>query len=388
MKRVFIFVLDSCGIGAAFDAADFGDGNANTLKRISGDKNFSADNMNALGLCEIDGVSYLGENKDHTAAVARLCERSAGKDTTVGHWEIAGLISEKPLPTYPQGFPEDLIAEFSRRVGRGVLCNRPYSGTKVIEDFGEEHLKSGKLIVYTSADSVFQIAAHEDIVPIEELYEICRIARELLQGDHAVGRVIARPFVGRPGAFSRTANRHDFSLPPQGETLLDDITDAGLDVFAIGKINDIFANKGISEYVYTESNADGMEKALASLSREKEGLTFINLVDFDSVFGHREDISGYAAAFAQFDSFLPRFIEKMQADDILIITADHGCDPGDGSTDHTREYVPLIVYGEKIKPLNLGTINGFSAIAATVADYLSVPYRGAGESIFQKIYKG
>ncbi len=388
MKRVFLFVLDSCGIGAAPDAAAFGDEGANTLRRISDSECFSSVNMNALGLCEIDGVTYLGENKNHTAAVARLSECSAGKDTTVGHWEIAGLISQNPLPTYENGFPEELLKEFSRRVGRGVLCNKPYSGTEVLKDFGEQHIKSGDLIVYTSADSVFQIAAHEEVVPLGELYSICRTARELLTGEHAVGRVIARPFIGEKDSFTRTANRHDFSLPPQGRTLLSDISDAGLEVFAVGKINDIFAGVGITEKVHTVSNTDGMEKALLSLSRGKEGLTFINLVDFDMVYGHREDISGYAAAFSQFDEFLPRFISKMQEDDLLIITADHGCDPGDGNTDHTREYVPLLIYGNKISPINLGTIKGFSSIAATVAEYLSVPYSGAGESLLQKIYKG
>ena len=388
MKRVFLFVLDSFGIGAMPDAARFGDEGANTLQRICGSKNFSAYNLCALGLSSIDGVCIKSQKSMPSAAVARLSERSNGKDTTVGHWEIAGLISEKPLPTYPNGFPSELIAEFSRRTGRGVICNKPYSGTAVLDDYGERHMKTGELIVYTSADSVFQIAAHEEVVPIEELYNICRIAREMLVGEHAVGRVIARPFIGEKGSFCRTANRHDFSLPPGGKTLLDYISAASLDVFAIGKINDIFAGKGIGEYVYTESNADGMEKALLALAREKAGLTFINLVDFDSKYGHREDIDGYAAAIAEFDRFLPRFIGKMREDDLLIITADHGCDPGDGSTDHTREYVPLIIYGDKIKPRNLGTREGFSLIAATVAEYLSVPYGGAGESILKEIYKG
>ncbi|MBR3594173.1 MAG: phosphopentomutase [Clostridia bacterium] len=387
MKRVFIFVLDSCGIGAMPDAARFGDSGADTLKRISQSDCFSADNMKKFGLSCIDGLSYLGSG-ELSAAVARLGEKSNGKDTTVGHWEIAGLVSERPLPTYPNGFPRELLARFSKAVGRGVLCNKPYSGTDVIRDYGEEHIKTGDLIVYTSADSVFQIAAHEGIVPLDELYKICKTAREILTGEHAVGRVIARPFDGVPQKFYRTKNRHDYSLPPQGKTLLDYITEAGLSVFAIGKINDIFAGQGISEYVYTESNNDGMEKALLSLSRESEGLTFVNLVDFDSSYGHREDIDGYAKAFADFDSFLPKFIAGMRQDDMLIITADHGCDPGDGSTDHTREYVPLIVIGEKIIPGNLGTREGFSCIAATVAEYLSVPYEGDGESLLKEIYKG
>lgn len=387
MKRVFIFVLDSCGIGAMPDAAAFGDAGANTLKRISESNCFAAENMKKLGLSHIDGLSYLGDG-DIRGAVARLSEKSNGKDTTVGHWEIAGLVSERPLPTYPNGFPPELISRFSKAVGRGVLCNKPYSGTAVIRDYGKEHIKTGDLIVYTSADSVFQIAAHEQIVPIDELYKICAVAREMLSGEHAVGRVIARPFDGEYPNLYRTKNRHDYSLSPNGKTVLDYITESGLSVFAVGKINDIFAGQGIGEYVYTASNDDGMEKALLSLSRERDGLTFINLVDFDSSYGHREDVDGYAKAFSDFDAFLPKFIAGMREDDMLIITADHGCDPGDGSTDHTREYVPLIMYGKKITPKNLGTREGFSCIAATVADYLSVPYGGSGESLLKEIYKG
>ncbi len=387
MKRVFLFVLDSLGIGAMPDAEKFGDTGANTLKSISASPFFCVENLIKLGLSNIDGTEYLGENLSPRAATARLSERSNGKDTTIGHWEIAGIVSQKPLPTYKNGFPKEIIDEFSRLTGRGVLCNKPYSGTEVIEKYGAEHIKSGYLIVYTSADSVFQIATHEEVVPCEQLYEYCRIARRLLCGENAVGRVIARPFCGSVGNFKRTPRRHDFSLAPPKSTLLDYIKESGKTVYAIGKINDIFAGQGISEYVYTSSNDDGMEKALITQEKDFCGLCFINLVDFDSVYGHRQDRDGYAKALADFDKFLPEFLKGMRDEDILIITADHGCDPADSHTDHTREYVPLILYGKNITPLNLGTLNGFSNIAATVADYLSVPYGGEGESLMSTLLK-
>lgn len=379
MKRVFMFVLDSLGIGAMPDAEKFGDKTPNTLKSISKSKSFSAENLKKLGLGLIDGVEYLGGSSP-LGAYGRMCEASAGKDTTIGHWEIAGLISRKPMPTYPQGFPKEIIEKFKEKTGRGVLCNKPYSGTAVIKDFGERHIETGDLIVYTSADSVFQIAAHEDTVPIEKLYEYCRTAREILCGDHAVGRVIARPFAGEAPDFYRTPNRHDFSLLPPADTLLDYIKNAGQTVYAIGKIKDIFAGKGISDYVYTTSNEDGMKKALAALSREFSGLCFINLVDFDMVYGHRQDVDGYARALSEFDAFLPEFINGMRDEDLLIITADHGCDPADEHTDHTREYVPLLVYGKKLEPRALGTRNTFADVAATVAKYLAVPYGGEGKN--------
>lgn len=379
MKRVFLFVLDSLGIGAMPDAEKFGDKNPNTLKSISKSKCFSAENLKKLGLGLIDGVEYLG-GKNPLGAYGRMCEASAGKDTTIGHWEIAGLISKKPMPTYPQGFPKEIIEKFKEKTGRGVLCNKPYSGTDVIKDFGERHIKTGDLIVYTSADSVFQIAAHEDVVPVEKLYEYCRTAREILCGDHAVGRVIARPFVGKAPDFRRTPNRHDFSLAPPADTLLDYIKNAGQAVYAIGKIKDIFAGKGISDYVYTTSNEDGMKKAKEALSREFSGLCFINLVDFDMIYGHRQDVDGYARALSEFDTFLPEFIKGMRDEDLLIITADHGCDPADEHTDHTREYVPLLVYGNAVKPRSLGTRNTFADVAAAVAKYLAVPYGGEGKN--------
>ena len=384
-KRVFLIVLDSCGIGEMPDAPLFGDHDCHTLKRISTSPMFRFESMKKMGVGNIDGQDYLPPEPHPKAAVCRLAERSMGKDTTIGHWEIAGVVSPSPLPTYPQGFPPEVLEEFERQTGRGTLCNLPYSGTDVIRDYGEEHMKTGKLIVYTSADSVFQIAAHEEVVPLDELYECCRKARAILTGKHAVGRVIARPFVGTPGNFTRTTNRHDFSLEPPEKTLLDALKEEGKTVYAVGKINDIFAGQGVTEKVYTHGNTEGMEVSLAALDRDFEGLCFINLVDFDMLYGHRQNVDGYAAAFAEFDGWLPSFTQKMRDDDILFITADHGCDPGDSHTDHSREYVPLVVYGRNIAPVNLGTRRGFCDIAATVADYLGSSYRGGGTSFLALI---
>ena len=385
MKRVFLIVLDSLGIGEMPDAAAFGDKDCNTLKRISASPEFCIDNLIKMGLGNIDGVNFLKKAELPSAAFARMTELSAGKDTTIGHWEIAGVVSDSPMPTYPDGFPSEILDEFSKKTGRDVLCNKPYSGTKVIADYGEEHIKTGDLIVYTSADSVFQIAAHEDIVPPEMLYEYCRIAREILVGDHAVGRVIARPFVGNYPDFTRTSNRHDFSVEPPKETLLDAIKSANKTVYAVGKIFDIFAGKGVTEKAFTTSNLDGIEKTLKALDTDFNGLCFINLVDFDMLYGHRQDINGYAKALTEFDRYLPEITTKMRDDDILVITADHGCDPGDDSTDHTREYTPLIVYGKSVKPINLGTRKTFADIAATVADYLDVDFKCDGESFLDII---
>lgn len=385
MKRVFLIVLDSLGVGEMSDAAAFGDKDCNTLKRISASPEFCIDNLFKMGLGNIDGVNFSKKAELPSAAFARMTELSAGKDTTIGHWEIAGVVSDSPMPTYPDGFPNEILDEFSKKTGRGVLCNKPYSGTKVIADYGEEHIKTGDLIVYTSADSVFQIAAHEDIVPPETLYEYCRIAREILVGDHAVGRVIARPFVGNYPDFTRTSNRHDFSVEPPKETLLDAIKSANKTVYAVGKIFDIFAGKGVTEKAFTASNLDGIEKTLKALDTDFNGLCFINLVDFDMLYGHRQDINGYAKALTEFDRYLPEITTKMRDGDILVITADHGCDPGDDSTDHTREYTPLIVYGKSVKPINLGTRKTFADIAATVADYLDVDFKCDGESFLDII---
>ena len=385
MKRVFLIVLDSVGAGALPDADRFGDVGAHTLLSASRSPEFAIPNLVAAGIGNIPGLSFLGSTEAPVAAVGRLRELSAGKDTTIGHWEIAGLVSDQPLPTYPNGFPTDVLDEFSRRVGRGVLCNKPYSGTDVIRDYGDAHVKTGDLIVYTSADSVFQIAAHEDVVPVEELYRYCRIAREILVGEHGVGRVIARPFAGESGAYRRTSNRHDFSLEPWGATLLDQLKVQGKDVIAVGKITDIFAGRGVTETVFTHSNEEGMAVTREIASRDFDGLCFTNLVDFDMLYGHRNDIDGYAKALSAFDRWLPDFLSALREDDVLIVTADHGCDPGDISTDHTREYTPLLVFGPRIKPVSLGERAGFSNIAATVADILEVTYSGSGSSFKDEV---
>lgn len=387
MKRVFLIVLDSVGVGEAPDARLFGDRDCNTVKRISSSPYFRFESLRKLGMGNMDGLDFLPGEKEPTAAVCRLKERSMGKDTTIGHWEIAGLVSPSPLPTYPDGFPEDVISEFEKATGRGTLCNKPYSGTEVIKDYGEEHIKTGKFIVYTSADSVFQIAAHTDVVPLDELYGACRKAREILKGKHAVGRVIARPFTGKAGEFVRTADRRDFSLTPPGETVLDALKAAGKTVYAIGKINDIFAGRGVTEHVVTHGNAEGMQKTLEALEYDFEGLCFTNLVDFDMLYGHRQDVDGYAKAFAEFDAWLPTFISKMKDGDVLMITADHGCDPGDSHTDHSREYTPLVIYGKPVAPVNLGTREGFCDIAATVGEYFGLPYRGDGKSFLRGILR-
>ncbi|MBR7111532.1 MAG: phosphopentomutase [Clostridia bacterium] len=370
MKRVFFIVLDSFGIGAAPDAADFGDVGANTLAGVAATGKLTLPNLTAMGLGNIDGVSALPRVTTPTASVARLREKSNGKDTTTGHWELMGLVSEAPMPTYPEGFPPEVTEAFEAKTGYGILCNLPYSGTDVIRDYGEEHLKTGKLIVYTSADSVFQIAAHESLVPPEKLYDICRTARALLVGKHAVGRVIARPFVGEAGSFTRTANRRDFSLEPPTDTVLDRLKAQGYDTIGVGKIGDIFAMKGISDTHPTHGNDEGMAVAASMLERDFNGLCFINLVDFDMVYGHRQDAVGYAEALSRFDAWLGGFTAALGEEDALIITADHGCDPTDDSTDHTREYVPFLVYGKALAPKNLGTVYGFDAAGKTVLHLL------------------
>ncbi len=373
MKRVFLIVLDSFGIGEMEDAALFGDVGTNTLRSVSSSPFFCMPNMKRLGLFDLDGVDFLEGTGKPEARIARMREHSQGKDTTIGHWEIAGVWSMKPLPTYPDGFPREVIDEFARRTGRGVLCNRPYSGTEVIQAYGDEHVRTGDLIVYTSADSVFQIAAHERIVPVETLYEYCRMARAILQGEHGVGRVIARPFIGESGHYERTPRRHDFSLKPPAVTMLDQLSEHGRDVIAVGKIQDIFAGQGITEHVYTTGNADGMERTLSYLSRDFDGLCFVNLVDYDMLYGHRNDVDGYAKALSAFDEWLPRLLNGLRSEDVLMITADHGCDPGYlSSTDHSREYTPFLMYGRPVTPGNLGTRDTFADIAATVLDYFGI----------------
>ena len=387
-QRVYLIVLDSFGIGHAPDAADFGDEGANTLYTITHSKEYDTPNMRKLGLSCIDGVDYLEKSDNIVGSYVRMQEASKGKDTTIGHWEIAGIVSENALPTYPNGFPKEVLDEFSKRTGREVLCNKPYSGTDVIRDYGEEHVRTGKLIVYTSADSVFQIAAHEDIVPVEELYKYCEIAREILVGEHGVGRVIARPFVGEAPNFQRTTNRHDFSLLPPRDTMLDVLQKEGYDTYGVGKIYDIFAGKGIAHTQRIQGNVDGMEKTIQLQDKDFNGLCFVNLVDFDMLYGHRNDIEGYAKAATVFDKQLGTFMERMQPQDILMITADHGCDPGFKGTDHSRECVPFLAYGEQVKKgVNMGTRKTFSDIAATILDIFGIDSRLDGTSFKDEILK-
>ena len=387
-QRVFLIVLDSFGIGNAPDAASFGDEGANTLHTITQSSEYDTPNMNRLGLSLIDGVDYLEKPEKVTGSYGRLQEASKGKDTTIGHWEIAGIISPQALPTYPNGFPKELLDEFSKRTGRGVLCNLPYSGTDVIRDYGEEHIRTGKLIVYTSADSVFQIAAHEDVVPVEELYRYCEIARELLTGEHGVGRVIARPFTDAAPNFKRTANRHDFSLLPPKDTMLDILQEEGYDTYGVGKIYDIFAGKGIAHTQRIKDNVDGMDKTIALQDEDFNGLCFVNLVDFDMLYGHRNDIAGYAKAATTFDKQLGTFMERMQPEDVLMITADHGCDPGFKGTDHSRECVPFLAYGQSVKEgVNLGTRKTFADISATILDMIGLEITTDGTSFKEEICK-
>ena len=387
MKRVFLIVLDSVGIGEMPDADEYGDAGSNTIAAAASSPSFSMPNMQKLGFFNIDGVDCREGSAAPAGAFARLTERSKGKDTTIGHWEIAGLVSEQPLPTFPDGFPKELLDEFEKETGRKVLCNKPYSGTEVIKDFGEEHRKTGASIVYTSADSVFQIAAHEEIVPIEELYRYCEIARRLCTGKFGVGRVIARPFEGEY-PFSRTSRRHDYSLEPPKSTMLNYISGAGKEVLAVGKINDIFAGSGVTDMVRTVSNADGIDKTLSWMERDFNGICFTNLVDYDMLYGHRNDVEGYAKALTSFDERLPQILAALKEEDILMITADHGCDPSTPSTDHSREYTPLVIAGAPVKAgINLGTRASFADIAASVLEYLEVPGETAGKSFMNEVLK-
>ena len=384
-KRVFLIVLDSLGAGELPDADKFGDRGAHTIRSLSRSEKLFIPNLKRLGIGNIDGLGFLGTNSAPEGAVCKLGERSNGKDSTIGHWEMAGMISPKPLPTFPDGFPKEILDEFSRITGCGVLCNKPYSGTQVIADYGEEHMRTGNLIVYTSADSVFQIAAHEEVVPLVKLYRYCRMARTILSGKYGVGRVIARPFVGKPGSFIRTAHRHDFSIEPWGETMLDALKNAGRYVFSVGKIQDLFAGRGITNSNPTSGNSEGMEITASLVNVDFEGLCHVNLVDFDMLYGHRQDVDGYANALTKFDKWLGNFIPKLREDDMLMITADHGCDPSDQSTDHTREYIPLIVYGKKIIPMNLGVRSTFADIAATVTQALGVDFPCEGRSMLGEL---
>lgn len=388
MKRVFLIVLDSVGIGEMPDADKYGDVGSNTMKACFNNKNFSMPNMEKMGLFNIDGMDYAKSCETPMASFAKMKEVSNGKDTIIGHWEIAGIESGRPLPTYPNGFPKSVIEEFEQKTGRKTLCNRPYSGTEVIKDFGKESVETGKLIVYTSADSVFQIAAHEDVVSVEELYKYCEIARAMLVGEHAVGRVIARPFKGEYPNYVRTTNRHDFALAPPEKTMLDFIKDSGKSVIAIGKISDIFAGRGVTEKILTKGNEDGINKTLEVMERNFEGLCFVNLVDFDMLYGHRNNVDGYAEALSFFDKKLSEICAKLRPDDVLIITADHGCDPTTASTDHSREYTPMVIFGNNIKQgVNLGVRSGFADTGATVLEYLGVKEKNKGSSFLKDVIK-
>ena len=382
IKRVFLIVLDSLGAGEAPDADKFGDVGAHTLRSLSTSDQLNIKNLLSLGIGNIDGLEFFGKTEAPLAAVARLQELSAGKDTTIGHWEISGIISESPLPTFPSGFDEEIIKKIEAATGRKIICNKTYSGTAVINDYGDEHLRTGALIVYTSADSVFQIAAHEDIITTEELYDICRTARSLLTGKYGVGRVIARPFNGTSSNFHRTANRRDFSLEPTQKNMCDAIKESGLDCIAVGKISDIFAGRGFTQSYLSHSNEEGMSITTKLETEDFNGLCFVNLVDFDTSYGHRRDVHGYAKALSVFDAWLGDFIGTLKNDDVLMITADHGCDPlFTATTDHTREYTPLLVYGNKILPQNLGTRKGFCDISSEICDMLGVDFDGKGQKM-------
>ena len=384
-RRLFLIVLDSVGIGEAPDAAQFGDEGSNTV-RAAVEAGADLPNLRRLGLFNIDGMDWTEPEAAPIGAFGRMREASMGKDTTIGHWEIAGVVSPKPLPTFPDGFPPEIIRNFEKLTGRKVICDKPYSGTQLLLDYGREHVETGALMVYTSADSVFQVAAHEDIVPIEELYHDCELAREMLTGDYAVGRVIARPFVGEYPNYTRTARRHDYSLQPPRATMLDNLEDAGYECIGVGKISDIFAGSGITQQIRTQNNTDGIAKTLDLMENDFEGICFVNLVDFDMVYGHRNDAPGYARALMEFDQALPKFMEQMGEDDLLIITADHGCDPSTPSTDHSREYTPMLAWSKKIRPgANLGTRTTFADIGATVLEYFGLENRTDGQSFLKEI---
>ncbi len=388
IKRVFLIVLDSCGAGELPDAARFGDSGANTIKSVSRGAGFNIETLRTWGYGNIEGLDFLGKTDAPLAAYGRMAEQSRGKDTTIGHWELAGLISRSPLPIYPDGFPPEILARITEVTGRGVLCNKPYSGTAVIKDYGREHMASGDLIIYTSADSVLQIAAHEDVVPVETLYDYCRRVRKIMVGEHGVGRVIARPFAGEYPGFVRTPKRHDFSLEPAADTLLDALMAAGKDTISVGKISDIFAGRGISRSHYTAGNTQGMSVTADITKQDFNGLCFVNLVDFDSLYGHRRDVDGYAEALAEFDGWLGEWVKNLGENDVVIITADHGCDPAfTATTDHTREYVPLFVYGKSVCPAALGTRHSFADVAATVAEMLGVAFETPGVSFMNEVLK-
>jgi len=391
INRVILIILDSVGIGELPDADLYNDRGSNTLvntaQAVGG---LRLPNLEKLGLGNIDRIKGVKEYKDCLASYGKMAEKSPGKDTTVGHWEIAGIISDKPFPTYPQGFPDEVILPFQKAIEKKVLGNKPASGTVIIEELGKEHIETGYPIVYTSADSVFQIATHEQIIPLPILYQMCKQARKILQGEHAVARVIARPFIGQPGAFIRTSNRKDFSLPPTQKTILDFAVQSGFEVIGVGKINDIFAGQGITKNIHAKNNEEVVDQIIKFTKNNylEKSIIFSNLVDFDMLYGHRNNVRDYAKALEDFDFKLPEIIKNMNQSDILIITADHGCDPTTPSTDHSREYVPLLIYGNAINPgINLGTLNSFADLAATISDILNINHTNWGKSFKNLIFK-
>lgn len=387
MPKIIIIIIDSLGVGALPDAPDYGDEGCNTLLHITETvPKIKLPNLARLGLGRLVKTECLKEREAICGAYGIMAELSRGKDTTTGHWEIAGLITTDPMPTFPQGFPPELIKELVQRIGRPILGNKAASGTEIIQELGEEHLKTGHPIVYTSADSVLQIAAHEEVIPLQELYTMCEKAREMLTGPWAVGRVIARPFKGEPGKFMRTPNRHDYSLPPPRATVLDALKEEGFEVIGVGKISDIFAGQGLTKSLPSKSNREGMELALKAWAQLQDGLVFVNLVEFDSLYGHRNDPAGYALALEEFDRFLPELAAKVKKEGVLIITADHGNDPTTPSTDHSREYVPLLVYGQGVVAgTNLGVRRTFADVAATLAELFGLSYDCPGVSFLSRL---
>lgn len=389
INRVILIVMDSVGIGELPDADSYGDTGSNTLGNISKEVcGIKLPNLSELGIGNIDEIKGLMLNPNPKGSFGRCMELSKGKDTVTGHWEISGIVLDKPLNTFPHGFPKDIIDEFEMKIGRKILGNCVASGTTIIKELGDEHVKTGFPIVYTSADSVFQIAAHEEVIPLEKLYDMCKIARKMLTGNRTVGRVIARPFIGKHGNYARTSNRHDFALNPFGKTMMDYLKENNYNVCAVGKINDIFNGCGVTESVHIVNNMDGVDKTLKYIKENKKGLIFTNLVDFDMLYGHRNDVNGYAKALCEFDARIPGIIDNMNDDDLLIITADHGCDPTTISTDHSREYIPLIMYGKNIKSgINVGTRKCFCDIGKTVLDILNTENSLIGESFAKDILK-
>ncbi len=389
VNRVVLFILDSVGIGALPDAEEFGDLGANTLGNIAKSQGgIHLPNLQNIGLGNIDGIEGVEAIENPLGAFGKADEVSNGKDTTIGHWELTGLHLTEAFKTFPKGFPKDITDELESKIARKIIGNKPASGTVIIEELGEEHMRTGHPIVYTSADSVLQIAAHEDVIPLAELYSICKIAREIMMGDNAVARIIARPFIGKPGNYIRTSNRRDYSLNPPEETLLDIAKKEDLDVIGIGKIYDVFNGQGITESVHTENNMDGIDKTIEYINKENKGIIFTNLTDFDSLYGHRRNPKGYKEALENFDKRVPEILNAMKEDDIIIFTADHGNDPTYKGTDHTREYIPIVIYGNKIKEnINIGTRKSFADIAATISDIFDIPSTGKGESFKDLIVK-